>query len=165
MVSVGKEIASRAAGKQQPLPPQPPWPVRLPARARRRPSWKAPDWAYLTGVRCGNRPTSQTCGDCLPLGSQYPPVRLRPPPREWSDPPAGVPPTRRRWFPLRPQTRVRTPRSRRHPGSCSPSEEGATRRNPGIFFLVDVERGCEYQDLTPARGNVLCSWNYLPWTL
>ena len=54
-----------------------------------------------------------------------------------------------------PQTRVRTPRSRGHPGSCSPSEEGATRRSPGIFYLVDVERGCEYQDLTPARGNVL----------
>lgn len=38
----GEEDPGRRLEEQQPLPPQPPWPVRLPARARRRTSWKAP---------------------------------------------------------------------------------------------------------------------------
>lgn len=100
--------ASRAAGGQQALPPQPPWPVRLPARARRRTSWKAPGWAYLTGARRGRRllhRSTETAGRKPRLGSQHPPVRPRRPPKELPDPPASSsltrPPCRCGWFLLR----------------------------------------------------------------
>lgn len=123
-----------AAGRQQPLPPQPPWPGLLP---RPRPHTDflestrpgLPDWRPL-----GPPTPSRTRRECVPLGSQHPPVRLSLPPRELPDPPSQQLPQLDRAV-----CAAGSPSAKQapahslvagYPGSCSSREEGAAQRSP-----------------------------------
>lgn len=140
--------SSRAAGRQQPLPPQPPWLVRHTAGARRRTSWKASVLAYLPSARWSHRPPSQTRGDCLPLSSQYPPVRLRPPPGELSDPPARSSPNSTALVPTPPPTRARTPKSRSILGAVVQARRARLSADLGLYCVWNFEAAADVKPYT-----------------